>query len=622
MEPRSSSGTDTKTVPISRNPLVFIRTRVRPILDAALKPIIRFWTKKVPPWLTAFRWGLLACLWIVVLGLGYAGFRTHFIETNEPATTWDILYLTLQLFVMESGSQKGPLCWQLQAARFLAPAVSVCTALQAVALIFREQLQQLMIRFLRNHVIICGLSQRGLWLAKAFCGQGRRVVVIDYSPDIENIEQFKEVGALVIIGNPAYPDVLKTARIQTAGLVIAIYEDSGINAEIAAVAEGLVTGREDDPLRCIVQIVDSHLFRLLRLRENEMWKDDSVRLEFFDMFEQGARLIVNQYPPFPEGYEGIPHVLIVGAGRMGQSVLVHVARRWRHRVQGNGERLRVTIIDRAIDERLKYLGVVYPLIEKMCEVRGITMNVTSPEFYQGGFLADEQGRIDLTSVYVCLDNDSLGMDTALSLLESTRGLEVPIVVRMRHQRGLALLINGSPNSGADFSRVKPFGLYDSIWCPELILGGINEDLARALCYEYRQSGNGGDGHEAKRSTRWLELDKETQDAFRRQSIQIIKELQEVGYALEPLRNWDHDGLCFSPVEVEVMAKMRHEYLVAEYKNDRWACFPHCGLIYRWGPPTPTRWERREENTRELYRETVRRFPDFLARYDLQVSRSK
>lgn len=572
--------------------------------------------------MSAFRWGLLGGLWFLALLLGFVGFSRQLAGAEQPPTYWDLLYLTLQLFVMEWSGEKGPLCWQLQAARFLAPAVSVYTALQAVALIFREQLQQVMMRFLRGHVIICGLCQRGLWLAKAFGQQGHRVVAIDYSTDSENIDQFKEVGALVVVGNPAYPDVLRTARIQTASLVIAIYEDSGINAEIAAVAEGLVTDREDDPLRCIVQIVDSHLFRLLRLRENEMWKDDSVRLEFFDMFEQGARLIVGQYPPFPKSYEGIPHVLIIGAGRMGQSVLVHVARKWRHRVQGSGERIRVTIIDRSVDERLKYLGMVYPLIEKMCDVTGITMNVTSPEFYQGGFLSDGLGRIDLTSIYVCLDNDSLGMDTALSLLESTRGLDVPIVVRMRHQRGLALLINGSPNTGSEFSRVKPFGLYDSIWCPELILGGIHEDLARALFQEYLRSESSEEAEERALGSRWLDLDKETQEAFRRQSTQIIKELQVVGYALEPMRTWDHDGPGFSPEEVEIMAKMRHEYLVGEYKDERRAYFPHCGLIYRGGPPTPTRWERREEGTKDLYRETVRRFPNFLERFDMQVSRLK
>ncbi len=610
------------TVPMYRNPFALVRSRVQPMVGSAIKRISRFWVKKAFPWLARARWGILGSLWLLALGLGYVGFREHFRVTNEPATTWDLLYLTLQLFVMESGGERGLLSWQLQAARFLAPAVSVYTALQALALIFREHLQELMMRFVQHHVIICGLSLRGLWLAKAFRRQGHRVVVIDQSLDNENTDQFKEAGAMVVIGNPTFPDVMRTARIQRASLVIAIYEDSGINAEIAAVAEGLVSGREDDPLRCIVQIVDSHLFRLLRLRENEMWKDDSVRLEFFDMFEQGARLIVSRYPPFPNDCKGISHVLIIGAGRMGESVLVHMARKWRHQDLEPGKRMRVTIVDRSMDVRLKYLGGVYPLIEKMCDVRAITMDVTSPEFYAGGFLADDRDREDLTSIYVCLDSDSLGMDTALSLLESTRGLDVPIVVRMRHQRGLALLINGSPNTGSDFSRVKPFGLYDSIWSPELILGGVHEDLARALHQEHCRSTTPARDREEPSRLSWIDLDKETQEAFRHQSAQIINELQAIGYALEPMRNWDRDGCRFTSEQVEIMAKMRHDYLVGQYEHDRRAYFPRCELIYGDGPVTPTRWDGRQERTKELYRESVRRFPHFLDRYDLQASRLK
>ena len=605
---------------MNRNRFGSFRARVQPILGVVLKKAGRLWNKRVFPWLSRFRWWLLGGVWLLALVLGYEGFRRHFAAANQPATSWDLLYLTLQLFVMESGGETGALSWQLQAARFLAPAVSVYTALQALALIFREQLEELMMRFLRHHVIICGLSLRGLWLAKAFCRQGHKVIVIDQSSDNENTDQFKEVGALVVIGNPAYPDVLRMARIQTASLIIAIYEDSGVNAEIAAAAEGLVSGREDDPLRCIVQIVDSHLFRLLRLREHEMWKDDSVRLEFFDMFEQGARLIVGQYPPFPDTLQGTPHVLIIGAGRMGESVLVQIARKWRHREDANGKRVEVTILDRSMDERLKYLGVLYPLIDMMCDVRAITMDVTSLEFYEGKFFKDPQVVNNLTAIYVCLDNDSLGMDTALSLLESTRGLDVPIVVRMRHQRGLALLINGSSDTGTDFSRVKPFGLYDSIWSPDLILGGIHEDLAKALHLEHCRFGFVGEGEGDIRNSLWIDLDDEIQEAFRHQSAQIINELQAAGYALEPLRSWDRDGRSFAPEEVEIMAKMRHDYLVGQYKNDRRAYFPHCGLIYREGPPTPTRWERREERTKEIYRETVKQFTDFLARFDLQTSR--
>jgi hypothetical protein len=50
-----------------------------------------------------------------------AGFRENYLATQRTRTVADITYVTLQLFVFQSGDVDGPIGWKLQFARFAAP---------------------------------------------------------------------------------------------------------------------------------------------------------------------------------------------------------------------------------------------------------------------------------------------------------------------------------------------------------------------------------------------------------------------------------------------------------------------------------------------------------------------
>ena len=107
-------------------------------------------------------------LWLVVGSLGFWGFARHYAALDQSRSPGDLLYLTIQLFVLESGAVEGPVGWQLEVARFLAPAVAAYTAVLALALLFYERFQLFRLRYARGHVVICGLGQKGLLLARGF----------------------------------------------------------------------------------------------------------------------------------------------------------------------------------------------------------------------------------------------------------------------------------------------------------------------------------------------------------------------------------------------------------------------------------------------------------------------
>jgi hypothetical protein len=117
-------------------------------------------TGKINGW-ADYQWALLGVLWLAGLGLGYTGFARHAAALGKEASPLDLIYLTLQLISMESGSVSQPVPWELEVARLLLPIVAAYTAIKALTSVFRQQIDRLRLNFYRNHVVICGLSRKG-----------------------------------------------------------------------------------------------------------------------------------------------------------------------------------------------------------------------------------------------------------------------------------------------------------------------------------------------------------------------------------------------------------------------------------------------------------------------------
>ena len=303
--------------------------------------------KRLKRWLSDYKWPLIGFMWIATIALGYIGFSKYFSALGETRPPTDIFYLTLQLFVLESGSIPGTIGWELQVARFLAPAVVAYTAILALAIILHEQFQLFRTRLLKNHVVICGLGRKGLLLAEGFSKKGDRVVIIEQDPKNSMIGRCKGHGAIILIGSAADPALMRKARVQNAKCAISVCGDDGANAEAAIHARELVWNRKGKALSCLVHIVDLQLCNLLREREIAMGRLDAFRLGFFNIYESGARVLLNEYPPFGkmgEGHDSGPHVVVVGVGRMGESLLVNAVKKWRDKDKTGAGRLRVTMI--------------------------------------------------------------------------------------------------------------------------------------------------------------------------------------------------------------------------------------------------------------------------------------
>jgi hypothetical protein len=566
-------------------------------------------------------WPLIAALLVVAFVLGFTGFGEFWAAQGAARSGWDRLYLTLQLFTLESGSVSGALPWQLQVARLLAPAVAAYTAVRAIAIIFGEQLERLRIRLRRNHVVISGLGRKGLLLAKSLRERGDQVVLIEEDAENDLIGAARGYGALVLVGDARDLQVLRRAGVRRARHLVALAGDDGANAEIAVQARRLVEGR-GWPLSCLVHVVDPQLCELLRMQEIGRADEKPLRLDFFNVFESGARALLSAHPALNVAGEGEPpraHVVVVGLGQFGEHLVVRAARDWRaaHALAKDG--LRVTIIDQRARSLTESVCARHPWLAGVCRLEPREMLIESREFSEARFLFDSGGRVAVSTVYVCLDDDALGLATALALHPHVKAHRVPIVVRMAHGAGLASLLDqGSDRQ--EFAGLHAFGLLDRMCSPDLLFAGAYEVIARAMHEEYllEQYRRGVTRKQNPNVVPWEELSEELRESNRDQAAHTGVKLAAVHCDLEPLIDPDAEPVEFDePGEVELLAEMEHERWRARLERMGWKRGER-GLPKR--NPHLISWSELDDSVREYDRVFVRGLPRALARAGFRVVR--
>lgn len=579
-------------------------------------------SKKLRLWLGRYKWLLIGLMWVLVILLGYLGFTRHFNSIGETHSVGDNLYRTLQLFVLESGDVSEPIGWELQIARFLAPAMAVFTAIQAIASIFWAQIQLLRVRFIRDHVVICGLGRKGYLLSQAFRNRGERVVLIEQDTGNVFLGRCRESGIAVLIGNATDPALLRQARVDRAKYVICVCGSDGANAEITVNVHKQVSGRKGKALPCLAHIYDPQLYNLLREREMAMGEIDAFRLEFFNVFESGARVLLQEHPPFNKAPNQRSHIMVVGLGRLGESIVINAARAWWESHANDSSQLRITVIDKQANAKKESLCLRYPQLEKSCDLVPEQVDVKEPDFERGDFLLDDQGYPDVNVVYICLDDDSNALSTALVLHRQLKTLEIPIVVRMSHEAGLATLLRKRNEDHDNLVNLHTFGLLERTCTPELIFGCTYEILARATHEKYiaNEMAKGSTPETNPSMIPWEDLPEVLRESNRNQVEHIRVKLEAIGCDIAVSSAWEVQPFHFTNEEVDILARMEHKRWVDERQR----------AGFRYGAPDNQNkthpdlvpWEQLSEEKKEKDRDVVYQLSELLSQARFQIYRFK
>lgn len=571
---------------------------------------------RVANWFRAWYWLVSIVLIFISLGLGYVGYRDYL---GPQATAFDALYKTFKIAGL-GADVSGNVPWTLEISRFATPLLFAHAVFVGLGALFRERYNLARLLLWRNHIVIGGLGKKGLLLAKALREQGHRVVVIDNEHSNAYRDEFRFRDIILLHGDAQDLFVLRRAAVHRARFLFALTGSDGQNAEIAMQARTLI-GEGTSRLTCFAHIHDLELCRFLREREVESVQSSPVKVEFFCIYETGARNLLDRHPfidPANTANDVTPHIVVIGPGRFGSSLVLQSARAWRNAGGNQQRKMRITIVDRGGAERLERLRSRFPQINGVCEFEVIPLDTLAPDFARGAFLFDINGKASASAIYICFDDESAGLTAAFTLNRccERRGASILIIIRMSEASGFAAMFSASDDGG----NIRAFHLLDETCTPERLCVSTNELIAQALHAEYVRSvaATGAVTESNPATVPWDKLSEPLKESNRRQAAHLAQRLHRCGYQIVPLSDWEAENFAFADIEVDEMARMEHERWCAEKKR--------AGIAYGPGPrtkkthPNLAAWDQLDDDTQEKSRGIVRAAPCVLASVGFQVEK--
>lgn len=575
---------------------------------------------------------IIGCFWFFAYALGVWGSFRQLQTIPRHHSAFEPFYRSLQLFVLEENlASEPPVAWQYQLAMFLAPGVAIYTTIITIASLFQDQLLLVLLSRFRKHVVICGLGRQGFQLVKDFLANGDRVVVIELDESNQAIKACRDLGAIVLTGNATDPSMLKLARVDYARCIIAICGDDGVNSEISGQAHNLMrdkwegrnaqlSGSSHELLECYVHLVDEKLRSLFGRGKTFDHKDHNFRLKFFNTFENCARAMLDKFPPevnldLKAGKQ--VHLLIIGLGQMGGSVLLQAARIGHY---ANGRKLRITIVDREADIRSSEFALRFPALAEICDLKFIQKDVGVDKIFDEDFIKWVESDHQLSSVYICLDDDAEGLSCALTILPVVKNWKVPIIVRMSQKVGMSTLLDEIKLLSPDIDLIHQFPVINSACRREIILNELLDKLAKQVHKEYvdDQRARGATVDDKPNLVDWDQLPEEVKESNRQQADHINIKLRAIGCGTRPAGPLSTGEFGFTDQEVLLLAEMEHKRWMADHLLSDWKL----GQRDDRNKTTPylVDWDQLSEDVKLNDCNAVRKIPEYLREIGSEIYR--
>ena len=209
------------------------------------------------------------------------------------------------------------------------------------------------------------------------------------------------------------------------------------------------------------------------------------RIEFFNQYDTESKILVAQHPPLcNDDTRTIPFpVIIIGAGRLGETIATRIARRWFEKNLSLKNRPDLYIIDANAEKIIENLSRQFPRMPKTCNLVPVSLDVRSAAFQNALFL-EEPGLKGGFTAYICFHDDTLGLYTALTLHQHARGRKIKIIVRIEHNPHVARLVSDTRNTLDDKQEIIPVDMYSLTSDSSLIQAGELEYIAQAIHENY------------------------------------------------------------------------------------------------------------------------------------------
>lgn len=476
-----------------------------------------------------------------------------------------------------------------------------------------------------GHAVVAGVGASGSKLAVGLDDAGYRVVVIERDGASDGIPSLRERGVPVLVGDATDPEMLNRARVTHARQLIVTCGNDARNLEIATVAEKQLEADSSGVLTAFVHLGDLGLLRAMKAETVRGGGRGGFRLEFFNAYATGARLLLDRHPAFerPDGSPvPSPQICIVGHNAIASNVVLALAAEWQ-RVRPSLDALPIIVTGPQASELVDRLLAEFPHLADMCSLDARPARVQAVEFQTGNVLLGPSGQCTITKAYVALDDESVALQAALGLHGQPATESVPVVVAFDDDTAPASTVLRA--SSRAFTRsVEPFGVLSSALAPTLLMRGVNELLARANHQVYLEEQRARGISDGPSMVSWDALPESLKNSNRRFADGIGAALEAVGCTVVPaaLAGADIPPVTFVANELEQLAVREHERWMTDLIRDGWR--------FREGEKDPEQklhpmlvpWAELDEGEREKDRDAVRAIPQALARAGFEVIRTQ
>jgi hypothetical protein len=403
---------------------------------------------------------------------------------------------------------------------------------------------------------------------------GERVVLA--LPDIDEGQRSRlwQAGVRVITDRLPSDQLLTATGASRARMLIAMRDDYGQNIALTHAAVSPSTDNPQMEIKCLIEPLS-----VRREFKLEDYFDERARpqIRVFSEPELVARRLVQSFPPdaplAQSESEGV-HVIIVGLGSVGQSILVQLARQGHYR---SGKKPKVTVVDRSVGDRWREAREAYPALERWLQVEKeeTRFEAVGPQQIQK-WLTDER---PVTVAYVCTKDEIVNLRIARMLLEGIK--EQP----RQDLAGAAKVVALDPAGGcvlADFAahggHEGRFQLFSLVRGSEGFLSEMDDTRARQFHDDYCASDNERVRKQpgaapAPANKPWEQLPETLRNANRMTADHFDVKMRAIGCHVVPRGEVEGKHATLTPQEIELLSIMEHNRWWADRALDGWTLGP-------------------------------------------------
>lgn len=555
-------------------------------------------------------WRWLLALGLLAYGLGVWGYYLHLAPGG--ATFFDAAYRTFSLFQMHYEG-KGVLPWQLEVARFLAPAVMLATVGKIAFSLVRAQWGEVRIRwFWAAHHVVVGSGPQSRTLIEDIVGQRENVILLsELIQDCADDSLWGEYSA--VVHRLSYDaETWRSVRLDRARSLTVLTDDDELNLEIIRKTQQWSQNNRPQSvgqLQAFCRFSDHRIRQLLCDQSNFFTPLREMAVSAFNPYQRAAREILREHPA--EGRLGqgteMPavHVLLTGSGLLAENIVVWIALTGHF---AHDTKARITLFDPEAAALAARLHQAYPALSRLLDLVALPADPEVPA--SDAVLANEL-TMPFTSAYFCAASGA-GNLLAANRMAGRLGACERLVVFEQHAQFAELLCR---DAGAGAVQSAPV-IYDFRERVCTKNGVMQEDLDRFAHYVadryYQQATEAWGMHKGQTPAvyPWKDLSEEWRDANRTQYDHLGVKLRSIGAEEVEINAADAD-FRFTPAQIESLARMEHCRWVAQRSMYGWT-YGESRSDQNRQHPELVDWAHLNEKTRQKVRDSVVEIPQILA----------